>query len=178
MKARGGVRMEPRRSVGLGSIPTPRWVRWSPRSSSTACAVISSPATGRRQGRAGGDRLSGKGYFVEPTVRVDTKPDMKVTREEIFGPVVVVIPFKEEDDDLFQARMIRPTAWPPQSGRVTSAGPNPVRENEGRRRVGQLLHHHRCDIAVRRLQAIGLRTGNGKGRPGSLHPDKLVYAKI
>jgi phenylacetaldehyde dehydrogenase len=38
---------------------------------------------------------SGKGYFVEPTVLVDTREDMKVVQEEIFGPVVVAIPFSE-----------------------------------------------------------------------------------
>ena len=52
---------------------------------------------------AGGGKLGGKGYFVEPTVLVDTNPDMKVIREEIFGPVVAAIPFKELDDDLVRA---------------------------------------------------------------------------
>ncbi len=35
----------------------------------------------------GGHRRSGPGYFVEETVLVDVKPEMKVVREEIFGPV-------------------------------------------------------------------------------------------
>ena len=52
---------------------------------------------------AGGGKLGGKGYFVEPTVLVDTQPDMKVIQEEIFGPVVAAIPFKELNDDLVRA---------------------------------------------------------------------------
>ncbi len=48
----------------------------------------------------GGNRIEGKGYFVEPTVLVDTKPDMKVYREEIFGPVLTAVPFKHVDADL------------------------------------------------------------------------------
>lgn len=48
----------------------------------------------------GGSAPDGRGYFVNPTVLVDTKPDMKVVREEIFGPVLVAIPFKEVDDRL------------------------------------------------------------------------------
>ena len=52
---------------------------------------------------AGGGKVGGKGYFVEPTVLVDTSPDMKVIREEIFGPVVAAIPFKELDDALVRA---------------------------------------------------------------------------
>jgi phenylacetaldehyde dehydrogenase len=55
--------------------------------------------SGHEQGATavtGGRRLPGHdGYFVEPTVLVDTTPDMSVVREEIFGPVVTAIPFKE-----------------------------------------------------------------------------------
>ncbi len=47
---------------------------------------------------SGGERKGEKGFFVEPTVLVDTKPDMKVVREEIFGPVVTASPFDELDD--------------------------------------------------------------------------------
>ena len=48
----------------------------------------------------GGRQVAGSGYFVEPTVLVDTSNDMKVVREEIFGPVVTASPFKDIDDDL------------------------------------------------------------------------------
>jgi len=40
----------------------------------------------------------GGGFFVAPTVLTDVTNDMRVAREEIFGPVVVVIPFEDEDD--------------------------------------------------------------------------------
>jgi phenylacetaldehyde dehydrogenase len=46
----------------------------------------------------GGTRHGDKGYFVEPTVLTNTTPDMKVVREEIFGPVVVAAPFQSLDD--------------------------------------------------------------------------------
>ena len=46
----------------------------------------------------GGKRFGKEGYFVEPTVFTDIKPDMKIVREEIFGPVVVAEPFDEEDE--------------------------------------------------------------------------------
>lgn len=38
------------------------------------------------------------GFFVEPTVMADVTPEMRVAQEEIFGPVVVVIPFRDEDE--------------------------------------------------------------------------------
>ena len=48
----------------------------------------------------GGGKRDGGGYFVEPTVLVNTKPGMKVVDEEIFGPVVTAMPFKQFDDTL------------------------------------------------------------------------------
>jgi phenylacetaldehyde dehydrogenase len=60
---------------------------------------------GRRAGAkaiAGGRALDTAGYFIEPTVFVNVKPDMKIVQEEIFGPVVTVAPFKDTDDELMR----------------------------------------------------------------------------
>jgi phenylacetaldehyde dehydrogenase len=51
----------------------------------------------------GGDRVDRDGYFLEPTIYVDTKPSMKIVREEIFGPVVVAQPFEDINDLVQQA---------------------------------------------------------------------------
>jgi phenylacetaldehyde dehydrogenase len=47
---------------------------------------------------AGGGRFGDRGYFIEPTVLTNTRPDMKVVREEIFGPVLVAAPFTDLDE--------------------------------------------------------------------------------
>ena len=47
-------------------------------------------------GKAATDK--GAGFFVEPTCFVDVTNDMKIAQEEIFGPVLVVIPFEDEED--------------------------------------------------------------------------------
>ena len=52
---------------------------------------------------SGGRRIDGKGYFVEPTVLVETKDYMKVVQEEIFGPVVAAIPFDNPEELLTRA---------------------------------------------------------------------------
>ena len=39
-----------------------------------------------------------KGYFVKPTVFADVRNDMTIAREEIFGPVLCIIPYEDEDD--------------------------------------------------------------------------------
>jgi len=46
----------------------------------------------------GGGRSGDRGYFVQPTVLTNTNPEMKVEREEIFGPVVCAIPFDDPDE--------------------------------------------------------------------------------
>ena len=43
---------------------------------------------------AGGERAFEKGYFVQPTVFTNVTDDMTIVKEEIFGPVVVVLPFR------------------------------------------------------------------------------------
>jgi aldehyde dehydrogenase (NAD+) len=43
-----------------------------------------------------------RGYYVTPTVFVGVKNDMKIAREEIFGPVAAAIPFKDENDAVLQ----------------------------------------------------------------------------
>lgn len=51
---------------------------------------------------AGGGRADGpgldKGFFIQPTIFADVRNDMKVAAEEIFGPVLSIIPFDEEDE--------------------------------------------------------------------------------
>ena len=48
----------------------------------------------------GGDRHGTEGYFINPTIFTDVKPDMKIVQEEIFGPVGVVIKFTDAEGAL------------------------------------------------------------------------------
>ncbi len=61
---------------------------------------------GAREGakvKTGGEPASlGRGYFIKPTVFVGVRNDMKIAREEIFGPVAALLPFENEDDAVFQ----------------------------------------------------------------------------
>ncbi len=59
--------------------------------------------SGKQEGAkvvTGGGRPSGmeKGYFVRPTVLTEVKPTMRVVKEEIFGPVVCAVPFKDPEE--------------------------------------------------------------------------------
>jgi phenylacetaldehyde dehydrogenase len=59
--------------------------------------------SGRDEGArtmTGGERVGDRGYFVAPTVLADTRADMTVVQEEIFGPVVCVQPFSSAEEIL------------------------------------------------------------------------------
>ncbi|MEU6244372.1 aldehyde dehydrogenase family protein [Streptomyces sp. NPDC047024] len=57
-------------------------------------------AEGARLVAGGPESPREQGYFVSPTVFADVTPDMTVAQEEIFGPVLCVLPYDDEDDAL------------------------------------------------------------------------------
>ncbi|KWV48433.1 2-hydroxymuconic semialdehyde dehydrogenase [Bradyrhizobium macuxiense] len=64
--------------------------------------VLSYPGLAREAGATvavGGERaLGGKGNYVQPTLFTEARNDMRIAQEEIFGPVLTMIPFKDEAD--------------------------------------------------------------------------------
>jgi len=62
--------------------------------------------SGRGEGAklvCGGERVGNRGYFIQPTVFADVQDKMTIAREEIFGPVMSVIPFKTVDEVVARA---------------------------------------------------------------------------
>lgn len=51
----------------------------------------------------GGERMHDAGYFVKPTILVDTRDTMRVVQEEVFGPVAICIPFDNLETAVNQA---------------------------------------------------------------------------
>ena len=51
----------------------------------------------------GGNRISGEGYYIQPTVFADVSDDMTIAREEIFGPVMSVLDFEDEAEVIIRA---------------------------------------------------------------------------
>lgn len=62
------------------------------------CGYLDSGMRDGAKAAVGGRKIDGPGYFVEPTILVDVRPEMKVVREEIFGPVVAAIPFTDANE--------------------------------------------------------------------------------
>jgi 5-carboxymethyl-2-hydroxymuconic-semialdehyde dehydrogenase len=73
--------------------------------------VMSYPELARREGarvEAGGNRaMEGAGNYVEPTLYLDAKSGMRIAQEEIFGPVLTMIPFEDEAEALSIANDVR-----------------------------------------------------------------------
>jgi len=62
--------------------------------------------SGKKEGAkllCGGDKVPGKGYFIQPTVFGDVKDDMRIAQEEIFGPVQQIMKFKTLDEIIERA---------------------------------------------------------------------------
>lgn len=68
--------------------------------------IMSYIESGKAEGATvhlGGDRWGTEGYFINPTIFTDVKSDMKIVKEEIFGPVGVVIKFKDQAEAISKA---------------------------------------------------------------------------
>src|ERR1700726_1078332 len=62
------------------------------------CGYLDSGFSEGAKAVAGGHRAGDRGYFVEPTVLVNTQENMKVVQEEIFGPVGTAMPFTDPEE--------------------------------------------------------------------------------
>jgi aldehyde dehydrogenase (NAD+) len=76
-----------------------------------------------------------RGYFVEPTLLVGAQPDSTIAQTEVFGPVVVVIPFDDDDDAIAIANNTDYGL----SGAVLSGDPERALDVARRVRTGQIL---------------------------------------
>jgi len=113
----------------------------------------------------GGGRPPGlpKGYYVEPTVFLDVRPEMRIYQEEIFGPVLVVVPFADDQEAL---ALVNDSTFG-LSGAVFSADPEHSRE--------LARGMETCKVVVNGAPgAPGANPGgyknSGLGRDGSLDP--------
>ena len=70
---------------------------------SRVCGYLAAGFSEGATALVGGHKKGDKGYFVEPTVLINAREDMKVVREEIFGPVVAAMPFNDPEEILPRA---------------------------------------------------------------------------
>ncbi|MEO6463150.1 MAG: L-glutamate gamma-semialdehyde dehydrogenase [Candidatus Eisenbacteria bacterium] len=103
--------------------------------------------TGKGEGRviAGGGKVEGTdGYFILPTVIVDVKPDATIAQEEIFGPVLAVIPVADFDEALAVANGTEYGL----TGAVYSRNAQKIERAKREFHVGNLYLNRKCTGAI------------------------------
>ena len=136
---------------------------------------------GRAEGArlvTGGGRPPGldKGFYVQPTVFADVRNDMRIAREEIFGPVLCVLPF----DDIDDAVDIANDSDYGLSGAVYAADGERAESVARRVRTGQISINGWEMCVVQpfggfKQSGIG-REGNVEGLRAYLEPKLIQYA--
>jgi 1-pyrroline-5-carboxylate dehydrogenase len=102
--------------------------------------------TGKKEGRllTGGGPAGGDGYFIQPTVIADVSPKARIAQEEIFGPVLAVIPAKDFDNALEIANDSEFGL----TGAVYSKNPKKLEKAAEQFHVGNLYLNRKCTGAM------------------------------
>jgi len=101
---------------------------------------------GRKEGRllTGGGPAGGEGYFLQPTVIADVAPTARIAQEEIFGPVLAVIPAKDYDEAIAIANNTEFGL----TGSVYSKNPAKLKKAAEQFHVGNLYFNRKCTGAL------------------------------
>lgn len=115
-------------------------------SKSAMQTILNYIEVGKKEGRllTGGGRAPGDGYFVEPTVIADIQPGSRIEQEEIFGPVLAVIPAKDFDHAL---QIANDTEFG-LTGGVYSRNPQKLEKAAEVFHVGNLYLNRKCTGAM------------------------------
>jgi 1-pyrroline-5-carboxylate dehydrogenase len=109
--------------------------------------ILSYVEAGKQEGRlvAGGTAVAGKdGYFVLPTVIADVRPESRIAQEEIFGPVLAVIPTRSFDEAL---QIANGTEYG-LTGAVYTRNPDKIERAKRDFFVGNLYINRKCTGAI------------------------------
>ncbi|KAG2090761.1 aldehyde dehydrogenase domain-containing protein, partial [Suillus discolor] len=97
---------EQARAIKVGDPFSPDTYRGPQASKTQFERIMGYITSGKNDGATlhiGGKQIRREGYFIEPTIFTECQPDMKIVREEIFGPIVCIMKFNIEDEVVEQA---------------------------------------------------------------------------
>src|SRR5262249_40915230 len=110
--------------------------------------------TGKKEGGrllAGGEGSVEKGYFLQPTILADVKPDATIAQEEIFGPVLAVLKARDWEEGLAIANNTEYGL----TGAVFTNDPARLEEAWRRFHVGNLYLNRKCTGALVGVHPFG-----------------------
>jgi 1-pyrroline-5-carboxylate dehydrogenase len=108
---------------------------------------------GKKEGRlvAGGEKAAGEGYFLQPTVIADVKPTARIAREEIFGPVLAVLPAASYEEAV---KMANDSEYG-LTGSLYSRDPKRIESAKDELFVGNLYLNRKCTGAMVGVHPFG-----------------------
>ena len=130
--------------------------------------------SGRKEGRliAGGGAVEGRdGYFIPPTVIADIRPDATIAQEEIFGPVLAVIPAKSYDEALAIANGTEYGL----TGAVYTRDPEKIERAKREFFVGNLYINRKCTGAIVGAHPFGGFNMSGTDSKAGGHDYLLLF---
>jgi 1-pyrroline-5-carboxylate dehydrogenase len=137
--------------------------------------IVSYIEAGRKEGGrllTGGGPVPGRdGYFVEPTVIADVKPGAKIAQEEIFGPVLAVIPVKGFDEAL---RVANDTEYG-LTGAVYTRNAEKIERAKREFFVGNLYINRKCTGAIVGAHPFGGFNMSGTDSKAGGHDYLLLF---
>ena len=136
--------------------------------------IMSYIERGKRDGRliAGGGPLAGSdGYFIQPTVIADVKPDAVIAQEEIFGPVLAVIPARSYDEALAIANGTEYGL----TGAVYTRNPEKIERARREFFVGNLYINRKCTGAIVGAHPFGGFNMSGTDSKAGGHDYLLLF---
>lgn len=115
--------------------------------------ILSYIEKGKKEGKLilGGNALPEKGYYIEPTIIIDIKPDDTIAQEEIFGPVLAVIKAEDYEDALNIANGTEYGL----TGAVYSRNRSKLEKARREFHVGNLYLNRKCTGALVGVQPFG-----------------------
>ena len=145
--------VEKTRALKLGPTISPENVVGPVINAGAERKILEYVETGKREGRlvAGGEKGPGEGYFVRPTVIADVKPDATIAQEEIFGPVLAVIPARDYETAV---RIANGTEYG-LTGALYSKDPRRLEQAKEVLHVGNLYLNRKCTGALVGVHPFG-----------------------
>jgi 1-pyrroline-5-carboxylate dehydrogenase len=132
--------------IKVGSVENPENYMGPVINQSAMKTILDYIETGKKEGRlvVGGKRAEGEGYFLEPTVIADIRPNARIFQEEIFGPVLAVTKAKDFDHALQMANDSEFGL----TGAVYSRNPKKIERAAEEFHVGNLYMNRKCTGAM------------------------------
>jgi 1-pyrroline-5-carboxylate dehydrogenase len=161
------------KKISVGPIEDPANYMGPVINESSMKTILDYIEVGKKEGRllTGGGAAAGDGFFIQPTVIADVSPKARIAQEEIFGPVLAVIPAKDFDHAL---EIANDTEFG-LTGAVYSRNPEKLAKASEAFHVGNLYLNRKCTGAMVGAHPFGGFNMSGTDSKAGGHDYLLLF---